>query len=192
MNLRRRELREGRPVKKLDTSSTSFARMTGNTGLQLLSCTLPRRRRDCCCSHVYAYLLPDTEHHLRELCHDILFGELRDFLRPNGIDQKCRVLVLFIVVLAVVSLNVFKGADDFNGNGHFYARFFFFWTGFGFSGQYCRGVCVAERFVTHHRGMKRTWDRKLSSGSMSGQLNLAITGWMLLTFMTIYLIKFRF
>ena len=40
--------------------------------------------------------------------------------------------------------------------------------------------------------MKRTWDRKLSSGSMSGQLNLAITGWMLLTFMTIYLIKFRF
>ena len=67
--------------------------------------------RDCCCSHVYAYLLPDTEHHLRELCHDILFGELRDFLRPNGIDQKCRVLVLFIVVLAVVSLNVFKGAN---------------------------------------------------------------------------------
>lgn len=98
-------------MKKLDTSSTSFVRMTGNTGLQLLSCTLPRRAATAVVHMFMLFLLPDTEHHLRELCHDILFGELRDFLRPNGIDQKCRVLVLFIVVLAVVSLNVFKGAN---------------------------------------------------------------------------------
>ena len=38
-------------------------------------------------------------------------------------------------------------------------------------------------------GLKRTWDLKLSSGMMSGQLNLATTGLLLLTFMTIHPFK---
>merc|ERR1711879_748467 len=41
-------------------------------------------------------------------------------------------------------------------------------------------------------GLKRTWDMKLNMGVASGQLNLAITGLMLLTFMTIHLFQFRF
>merc|ERR1711874_75575 len=41
-------------------------------------------------------------------------------------------------------------------------------------------------------GLKRTWDQKLTMGIKSGQLNLAITGLALLTFMTIHLFQFRF
>ena len=41
-------------------------------------------------------------------------------------------------------------------------------------------------------GLERTWDRTLSPGLMSGQLNLAITGSMLLTVITVHLFQFRF
>ena len=41
-------------------------------------------------------------------------------------------------------------------------------------------------------GLKRSWDQKLSSGLRSGQLNLAITGLMLLMFMTFHLLQLRF
>merc|ERR1712137_1095509 len=41
-------------------------------------------------------------------------------------------------------------------------------------------------------GLKRTWDMKLNMGVKSGALNLAITGLVLLTFMTIHLFQFRF
>jgi len=40
--------------------------------------------------------------------------------------------------------------------------------------------------------LKRTWDMKLAMGVKSGALNLAISGLMLLTFMTIHLFQFRF
>ena len=40
-------------------------------------------------------------------------------------------------------------------------------------------------------GLKRTWDRKLSSGwMMSGQLNSALTGLMSTTFMATHLLQF--
>ena len=42
------------------------------------------------------------------------------------------------------------------------------------------------------KGLKRTWVLKLGVGIKSGQLTLAITGFMLLTFMTIHLVQFRF
>ena len=41
-------------------------------------------------------------------------------------------------------------------------------------------------------GLKRTWDQKLSSGLTNGQLNLAISGLMLLTHMTIHLFPVPF
>ena len=41
-------------------------------------------------------------------------------------------------------------------------------------------------------GLKRTWNKKLSSGQMSGQLNLAITGFMFLTFMTTHPFQVHF
>ena len=40
--------------------------------------------------------------------------------------------------------------------------------------------------------LKRTWDRKLSSGGMSGQLNSAITGSMSVTFMIMHFFQVRF
>ena len=40
-------------------------------------------------------------------------------------------------------------------------------------------------------GLEKTWDQKLSLGLMSGQLNLAITGLMLLTIIIILLFLFR-
>ena len=46
--------------------------------------------------------------------------------------------------------------------------------------------------VTSTVALKRTWDMKLGMGIKSGQLNLAISGLALLTFMTIHLVQFRF
>merc|ERR1712173_83504 len=40
-------------------------------------------------------------------------------------------------------------------------------------------------------GLKRTYDMKLTMGLRSGALNLAVSGLMLLTFMTIQLFQFR-
>merc|ERR1712136_386970 len=80
----------------------------------------------------------------------------------TGLTRGAVFLIFFIVVHAVGNLHVFKGPDDFNGYGYFFVR------------------------------LNWTWDQKLSSGLMSGQLNLAITGLMLLTFMTIHLFQFRF
>ena len=42
------------------------------------------------------------------------------------------------------------------------------------------------------RSLKRTWDISLKSAVETGKMNLAISGVMLLTFMTIHLFQFRF
>ena len=52
---------------------------------------------------------------------------------------------------------------------------------------------AVERSVAHLVGLKRTWDKKFFfSGQMSGQLNLAITGFMLLVLMATHPIHLRF
>merc|ERR1712136_340768 len=108
----------------------------------------------------------------------------------TGLTRSAVFLIFFIVVHAVGNLHVFKGPDDFNGYGYFYVRLY--WTGFGFQANIVEEYVLLSALLHIFVGLKRTWDQKLSSGLMSGQLNLAITGLMLLTFMTIHLFQFRF
>ena len=63
----------------------------------------------------------------RDLCHDFLCEEIQD--DRTGLTRSAASLFLFIVVHAVGNRHVFKGPDDLNGNGYFYARLC--WTGVG-------------------------------------------------------------
>ena len=76
--------------------------------------------------------------------------------------------------------------DDFNGYGYFYVSLNC--TGLGFQANIVEEYGLLSALQHIFAGLKRTRDQKLSSGLMSGQLNLAITGLMLLTFMTIHLL----
>merc|ERR1712232_955711 len=107
-----------------------------------------------------------------------------------GLTRSAILLILFIVIHAVGNLHVFKGPDDFNGYGYFYVRLY--WTGFGLPANIIEEYILLSAMLHAFVGLKRTWDMKLSMGLKSGALNLAITGLMLLTFMTIHLFQFRF
>merc|ERR1719282_30838 len=104
-----------------------------------------------------------------------------------GLTRSAILLVLFIVIHAVGNLHVFKGPDDFNGYGYFYVRLY--WTGFGLPANIVE-ECICLSVLLHvFVGLKRTWDMKLALVKSQGlsALNLAISGLMLLTFMTIHL-----
>merc|ERR1712012_1246160 len=109
-----------------------------------------------------------------------------------GLTRSAIFLVIFIIIHAVGNLHVFKGPDDFNGYGYFYVRLY--WTGFGLPcnivEEYILLAIVPHAVV----GLKRTWDMKLALVKSSGisALNLAISGLILMTFMTIHLFQFRF
>jgi succinate dehydrogenase hydrophobic anchor subunit len=107
-----------------------------------------------------------------------------------GLTRSAIFLVFFIVIHAVGNLHVFKGPDDFNGYGYFYVRLY--WTGFGLPANIVEEYILLAALLHAFVGLKRTWDMKLAMGLKSGALNLAITGLMLLTFMTIHLFQFRF
>ncbi|CAL1128819.1 unnamed protein product [Cladocopium goreaui] len=109
-----------------------------------------------------------------------------------GLTRSAILLVLFIVIHAVGNLHVFKGPDDFNGYGYFYVRLY--WTGFGLPANIVEEYILLSVLLHVFVGLKRTWDMKLALVNSQGinVLNLAITGLMLLTFMTIHLFQFRF
>jgi len=107
-----------------------------------------------------------------------------------GLTRSAIFLIFFIVVHAVGNLHVFLGPDDFNGYGYFYVRLY--WTGFGLPANIVEEYVALCALLHVLVGLKRTWDMKLTMGISSGQLNLAISGLMLLTFMTIHLFQFRF
>ena len=65
-------------------------------------------------------------------------------------------------------------------------------TGLGFQANIVEEYMLLSALLHIFAGLKRTQDQKLSSGLMSGQLSLAITGLMLLMFMTIHLSQLRF
>ena len=65
------------------------------------------------------------------------------------------------------------------------------WTGFRFQANIVEEYVLLSALLLILVGLKRTWDRKLSSGLMSSQLILATTGLILLIFMTIYLFQCR-
>ena len=85
---------------------------------------------------------------------------------------------------------MFKGPDGFNGYCYFFVRLY--WTGLGFQANIVEEFVLLSALLHIFAGLKRTRDQKLSSGLRSGQLNLAITGLMLLMFMTIDFFQLRF
>jgi len=107
-----------------------------------------------------------------------------------GLTRSAILLILFMVIHAVGNLHVFLGPDDFNGYGYFYVRLY--WTGFGLPANIVEEYILLSALLHVFVALKRTWDMKLKMGIMSGQLNLAISGIILLTFMTIHLFQFRF
>jgi hypothetical protein len=95
-----------------------------------------------------------------------------------------------MVIHAVGNLHIFLGPDDFNGYGYFYVRLY--GTGLGLPANIVEeyvALCALLHIVV---GLKRTWDISLKYPVSSGKLNLAITGVLLLSFMTIHLFQFRF
>merc|ERR1712032_1190529 len=109
-----------------------------------------------------------------------------------GLTRSAIFLIIFIIIHAVGNLHVFKGPDDFNGYGYFYVRLY--WTGFGLPANIVEEYVLLSILLHVAVGLKRTWDQKLAMVKTSGLsvLNLAITGLMLMTFMTIHLFQFRF
>merc|ERR1719382_1109957 len=109
-----------------------------------------------------------------------------------GLTRSAILLILFIVIHAVGNLHVFMGPDDFNGYGYFYVRLY--WTGFGAPANIVEEYILLSILLHVFVGLKRTWDMKLALVKSQGinALNLAISGLMLLTFMTIHLFQFRF
>jgi len=107
-----------------------------------------------------------------------------------GLTRSAILLILFMVIHAVGNLHVFLGPDDFNGYGYFYVRLY--WTGFGLPANIVEEYILLSALLHVFVALKRTWDLKLKMGIASGQLNLAISGVLLLTFMTIHLFQFRF
>jgi hypothetical protein len=103
-------------------------------------------------------------------------------------------LIPFIVTHAVGNLQVFKGPDDFTGYGYFYVHLY--WTGFCLPANIGEEYILLSVLLQVFVGLKRTWDTKLAlvGGQGTSVPNLAISGLMLLTCVTItiHLLQFRF
>ena len=125
-----------------------------------------------------------------EICAIILSAKNVKMIE-RGLTRSAVSLFFFIVVYVVgIYLHMFKGPDDFNGYGYFSVRLYC--TGLGFQANIVEEYVLLSALLHIFAGLKRTRDQKLSSGLMSGQLSLAITGLMLLMFMTIHLSQLRF
>ena len=111
------------------------------------------------------------------------FSDLRLTVRPRSLAQEHTIGRVSSVIFCreEIVCNP-QGLDDFNGNGYFYVRSK--WTGFGFQANIVEEYVLLSASLHLFVGLKRTWDQKLSSGVWSGQLNLAITGLILLTFIS--------
>jgi hypothetical protein len=108
-----------------------------------------------------------------------------------GLTRSAILLILFIVIHAVGNLHVFAGPDDFNGYGYFYVRLY--WTGFGLPANIVEEYILLSALLHVTAGLAKTWGRIGSKGSIiDGNLNLGMTGVVLLVFMTIHLFQFRF
>merc|ERR1719487_2045632 len=99
-------------------------------------------------------------------------------------------LFVFIIIHAIGNLHVFLGPDDFNGYGYFYVRLY--WSGFGMDANIVEEYVALSALLHVLVALKRTYDISLNMTVASGKLNLAFSGVMLLTFMTIHLFQFRF
>jgi len=128
---------------------------------------------------------------LKEVCFTIF--SIKNFKVSNdrvGLTRSAMFLIVFQVIHAVGNLHVFLGPDDFNGYGYFYVRLYF--SGFGLPANIVEEYVLLAALLHVFVAIKRTWDISLNYTVASGQLNLAITGVVLLSFMTIHLFQFRF
>jgi cytochrome b involved in lipid metabolism len=108
-----------------------------------------------------------------------------------GLTRSAILLILFIVIHAVGNLHVFAGPDDFNGYGYFYVRLY--WTGFGLPANIVEEYILLSALLHVTAGLAKTWNKIGTKGAIvDGNLNLGITGVVLLFFMTIHLFQFRF
>merc|ERR1712079_792530 len=108
-----------------------------------------------------------------------------------GLTRSAIFLIIFIIIHAVGNLHVFKGPDDFNGYGYFYVRLY--WTGFGLPANIVEEYILLSAMLHVIVGLKRTWDNNLQRGNLwNGRLSLAVSGVVLLCFMTVHLFQFRF
>jgi len=107
-----------------------------------------------------------------------------------GLTRSAMFLFVFIIIHAVGNLHVFLGPDDFNGYGYFYVRLY--WTGFGAPANIVEEYVLLGAMLHVAVALKRTWDISINYTIASGKMNLAISGILLLTFMTIHLFQFRF
>jgi len=128
---------------------------------------------------------------LREVVKTIFSQKNINFTNDRlGLTRSAIFLIVFIIIHAVGNLHVFLGPDDFNGYGYFYVRLYF--TGFGAPANIVE-IYVLLCAVLHVAvALKRTWDISLNYTPASGKLNLAFSGVLLLTYMTIHLFQFRF
>merc|ERR1711957_598160 len=107
-----------------------------------------------------------------------------------GLSRSAMFLFVFLIIHAFGNLHVFLGPDDFNGYGYFYVRLYP--SGFGLPANIVEEYVLLAAIMHVFIALKRTWDISLAYGFKSGQLNLAVSGVLLLTFMTIHLFQFRF
>jgi len=108
----------------------------------------------------------------------------------TGLTRSAIFLILFQVVHAVGNLHVYGGPDDYNGYAYFYVRLY--WSGLGLDANLFEEYLLLAALLHVAVGLKRTWDISLNYKVSSGKLNLAISGVVLLVFMIIHLIQFRF
>jgi len=111
-----------------------------------------------------------------------------------GLTRSAILLVLFMVIHGVGNLHVFMGPDDFNGYGYFYVRLY--WTGFGLPANVVEEYILLSAMLHMFVGLGRTWQMVVpniaSVKDIWARMQLALTGLMLGTFMTIHLFQFRF
>lgn len=108
----------------------------------------------------------------------------------TGLTRSAVFIIFFMVVHAIGNLHVFGGPDDFNGYGYFYVRLY--WTGFGLEANIVEeyvALCAVLHVLV---ATKRVWDVSGNTMLLKNKATLAISGALLLTFMIIHLIQFRF
>merc|ERR1719158_2364000 len=128
---------------------------------------------------------------LKEVCLTIFRQKNITFTNDRlGLTRSAIFLIVFIIIHAVGNLHVFLGPDDFNGYGYFYVRLYF--TGFGMPANIVEIYVLLCAILHVAVAVKRTWDISLNYTPSSGKLNLAFSGVLLLTYMTIHLFQFRF
>jgi len=130
---------------------------------------------------------------LYEVCATIFTAKnLKLSSDRTGLTRSAILLILFMVIHGVGNLHVFMGPDDFDGYGYFYVRLY--WTGFGLPANIVEEYILLSALLHMFVGVKRSWDKKkmAATAGIFPTMNLAITGLILGTFMTIHLFQFRF